>query len=121
MSTQQPKTVVDELGALLPSVNNDRVKPDTYLASDGTPRPMVKSNFLPWSGIQPAAIHDILTNPAEYVQAAKKAIAKANSPGEAERLAKLKAAKDAKKKADKKQAPAASNSLADELAQLANS
>ena len=123
MSTQNnaPVTSVADLGKLLGTTNSGRhACPDTYLASDDTVRPMVKSKVLPWSGISPAAIHDILTRPGDYIAAAKDAIEQSKLPGEVARLKKVKLAREAKKAGAKTQsAPSTDDRTAQLAAELA--
>jgi hypothetical protein len=98
---------IAELEKLAGTVPASRLfNPDTFLKGDGTVSGQIRPQGGMWnSSITVSTAVLILKNLDEFTQAALDAIAMAKRPGEAERLAALKAAREGKKAA--KATPAA--------------
>jgi hypothetical protein len=95
-----PVNKVAQLEQLVGSAPSSRLfTPDTFLRSDGTVSGQLKPQGAGFYGsISVATALLIIKNVEEFTQAAIDAVAMAKRPGEAERLATLKANREAKKK-----------------------
>jgi hypothetical protein len=115
---------IAELEKVAGSVPSSRLfTPDTFLKSDGTVAGQIKpqgAGF--YSSISVGTALLILKNLDDFTQAALEAVAKAKQPGEAERLAKAKATREAKKNGAAPAAPTArsANRAAELEAELAS-